>query len=85
MRGVRPALTGAGVTINMSSNGVLFRVEQPLLVGKPIHVEVSWPVPLNDTRPLKFVARGRVVRSDARFAAMRIDSWEFRTQGTAAA
>ena len=81
LRGVRPALSGAGVTVNMSSNGVLFRAEQSLLVGKPIVLEINWPVLLNEARPLKLVARGRVVWSDTTLSAMNIEGWEFRTQG----
>jgi hypothetical protein len=85
MRGVRPALSGAGVTVNMSSNGVLFKPEQALLagepVGKPVVLEINWPVLLDESRPLKFVARGRIVWSDTEFAAMNIEGWEFRAQG----
>jgi hypothetical protein len=81
MRGVRPALSGAGVTVNMSSNGVLFKPEQALLVGKPVVLEINWPVLLDESRPLKLVARGRIVWSDTEFAAMNIEGWEFRTQG----
>ena len=81
MRGVRPALSGSGMTVNMSSNGVLFRAEGALLAGKPIILEINWPVLLNESRPLKLVARGRVVWSETELAAMKIDGWEFRTQG----
>jgi len=82
VRGVRPALSGAGVTVNMSSNGVLFKPEQELLVGKPVVVEINWPVLLDESRPLKLVARGRIVWSDTELAAMNIEGWEFRTQGS---
>jgi len=83
MRGVRPALSGTGVTVNMSSNGVLFRAEHPLLIGKPILLEINWPVLLNESRPLKLVARGRVIWSDTLLSAMNIEGWEFHTQGAA--
>ena len=79
MRGVRSALSGAGVTVNMSSNGVLFKTEQALLVGKPIVLEINWPVLLNESRPLKLVAHGRIIWSDTELAAMNIEGWEFRT------
>ncbi len=81
MRGVRPALSGAGVTVNMSSNGVLFKPEQALLAGKPVVLEINWPVLLDESRPLKLVARGRIVWSDTEHAAMSIEGWEFRTKG----
>jgi hypothetical protein len=81
VRGVRPPITGQGTTVNMSSNGVLFRSEQPLALGKPVVVEIAWPVLLNNSRPLKLVARGRIVWSEMELAAMNIEGWEFRTQG----
>jgi hypothetical protein len=43
---------------------------------------VSWPVLLNQSCPLKLVASGRVVRSDQNCTAIRMDRYEFRTQGT---
>ncbi len=81
LHGVRPALSGAGVTVNMSSDGVLFRAQEALLVGNPILLEISWPVLLNESRPLKLVVRGRVVWSGAELSAMRIEGWDFRTRG----
>ncbi len=85
LRGVRPALTGSGTTINMSSNGVLFKTQHQLVLGKPVVVEINWPVLLNDTRPLKLVARGRVIWCDSTVAAMKIEGWEFRTLAVGAA
>jgi hypothetical protein len=85
VRGVRPPITGHGTTVNMSSNGVLFRSEQPLVLGKPVIVEIAWPVLLNDTRPLKLVARGHIVWTELELAAMNIEGWEFRTLGATAA
>ena len=85
VRGIRPVLTGSGTTVNMSSNGVLFKTEQTLQLGKPVVVEINWPVLLNESRPLKLVARGHIVWSDTRLAAMNIEGWEFRTHGATAA
>jgi hypothetical protein len=45
-----------------------------------IEFSVSWPVSLDDTCPLRLVARGRVVRSDGASAACTIDKFEFKTQ-----
>ena len=79
VRGVRPALAGSGVTVNMSSNGVLFTADQPLPPGKPVVLEINWPVLLNESKPLKLVTRGHVIWCDSVTAAMRIEGWEFRT------
>ena len=81
LRGVRPPIVGQGTTVNMSSNGLLFRSEEPLATGKPVVVEIAWPVLLNNARPLKLVARGHIVWSEMELAAMNIEGWEFRTQG----
>jgi PilZ domain len=71
---------GAGVTINMSSNGVLFTTDRLLLPGRRLEVAISWPAQLNSTVALKLVARGRVVRSEEGRAAIEIHQYEFRTQ-----
>lgn len=75
---------GAGVstgrTINMSSRGMLFSCNQPLVPGRDLEVSVNWPVKLNSTIPLKMVARCRVVRFDGCTVAVEIKKYEFRTQ-----
>jgi len=85
MRGVRPPLAGTGVTVNMSSNGVLFTTEQPLPLGKSVVLEINWPVLLDDAKPLKLVTRGHIVWCESTTVAMRIDGWEFRTLGVSTA
>jgi hypothetical protein len=73
---------GKGQTINMSSTGVLFSTDTDLTPGRRIELAISWPAHLNDTCPLKLVARGRVVRSEAGQAALEIQQYEFRTLGS---
>jgi len=53
--------SGAGKTVNLSSNGVLFTTDSILLPGRRVEVAISWPAQLNSTVSLKLVARGRVV------------------------
>ncbi len=72
---------GAGKTVNMSSNGVLFTTDGILIPGRRVELAISWPAQLNSKVALKLVARGRVVRSDDRVAAVEIQQYEFRTQG----
>ena len=74
--------SGAGKTINMSSNGVLFTTSQVLLPGRRIEVAISWPAQLNSKVALKLVARGRVVRYEPGVAAIEIQQYEFRTQAS---
>ena len=73
---------GTGKTLNMSSSGVLFTSEHLLIPGKRIEVSISWPAQLNNKTNLKLVARGRVVRCQDGRAALEIQQYEFRTQGS---
>ena len=72
--------TGAGKTLNIGSGGVLFTTEQRLPMGRMVELSVNWPARLDGTCPLKFVAVGRVVRSETDKAAVRIERYEFRTR-----
>lgn len=74
--------TGTGKTVNMSSNGVLFTTDRRVPHGKSVELSVSWPAQLNSAIPLKFVARGRVVRTEDGRAAIEIQHTEFRTQSS---
>ena len=74
--------SGVGLTVNMSSNGVLFTTDRYLLPGRRLEVSISWPAQLNSKVALKLVARGRVVRSEEGRAAIEIHQYEFRTQAT---
>ena len=76
---------GVGKTVNMSSSGVLFATDQFLVPGRRLELAISWPAQLNSKVALKLVARGRVVRCEEGMAAIEIQQYEFRTQGTQAA
>jgi hypothetical protein len=71
---------GTGKTLNIGSGGVLFTTEHQLPVGRTVEIAVNWPARLDGTCPLKFVASGRVVRSEVDRAAVRIERYEFRTR-----
>ena len=72
---------GVGATVNISSNGVLFTTEAPLLPGHRVELAISWPAELNRNTALKLVARGKVVRIENGRAAAEIQNFEFRTMG----
>ena len=82
--GQRIAETGTGKTLNISSGGVWFTTENILMVGMPIELSMNWPVLLNDSCPMKLMIYGCVVRSNEKGAAVAIERYEFRTQGTKA-
>jgi hypothetical protein len=64
----------------MSSGGVRFTTEGELPRGRLIELSVSWPARLDGVCPLQFVAAGRVIRSDAVSAVVRIERYEFKTR-----
>jgi len=72
--------SGSGNTVNMSSSGVLFAAERVMSPGCRLELSINWPVNLNDKCALRFVARGRVVRTERGTAAIEILEHEFRTQ-----
>jgi hypothetical protein len=82
MEGRSVTSTGAGKTVDMSSCGILFTMDVPVHVGKRVEISVNWPAQLNNSCPIKLVALGRVVRCEGGKAALVIEKYEFRTQGT---
>ena len=80
--GRRIAETGVGRTMNISSGGVWFSTESMLTSGMPVELSMNWPVLLNDSCPMKLMIYGCVVRSNEKGAAVAIERYEFRTQGS---
>ena len=74
--------SGVGKTLDIGSGGILFTTEQRLPVGRLEELAVNWPVRLGGVCPLQFVAVGKVVRSEANKAAVRIARYEFKTRGS---
>jgi hypothetical protein len=82
--GHRIAETGVGRTIDISSSGVLITTQTQLSPGLPVELSLTWPALLNDTCPMKLMIYGCVVRSTENTAAVAIERYEFRTQGSRA-
>ena len=78
-----PQQIGTGETLNIGSRGILFTTQERLQPGRTVEISVNWPARLDGTCPLKFVATGKVVRSDAGKAAVRIERYEFKTRRAA--
>jgi hypothetical protein len=81
LNGQNIADAGLGKTLDMSSAGVSFTTQQPLVMGTLVELSISWPALLNDNCPMKLMVFGRVVRSGATNAATTIEKYEFRTSG----
>ena len=83
-RSKRESISGTGTTLNISSNGILFTTKEMLPVGRTAELSVNWPARLDGSCALKFVAFGRVVRSDTDQAVVRIERYQFKTRGAGA-
>ena len=73
--------SGGGTTVNMSSGGIYFQSDKPLIPGKRLEMAISWPAQLDNRCALKLIARGKVVRYEAGCAAVEFQQYEFRTVG----
>jgi c-di-GMP-binding flagellar brake protein YcgR len=80
--GQRIAETGSGKTVNISSGGLWFSTENMLTAGMPVELSMTWPVLLHDSCPMKLMIYGCVIRASERGAAVAIERYEFRTQGS---
>lgn len=72
---------GEGMTINMSSSGVLFGTTYAPRTGTRLELSINWPAQLNGECALNLVMRGRVTRSEPGRAALQVLQHEFRTRG----
>lgn len=67
-----------GITVNMSSQGVLFVDEHNLTVGTKVEAHIYWPVKLQELVPLNLVLVGSVVRLEVGYIALAFTRHEFR-------
>src|ERR1017187_8955192 len=66
-------ISGSGTTLNISSSGILFSTQEALPLGQTVELSMNWPARLDGTCAMKFVAVGRVVRSEKTRAVVRIE------------
>lgn len=74
----QPAISGSGMTLDLSVHGISFRCRKPLPVGVHIEVTVDWPARYGEVYPIELQATGFVVRSDHGRTAMRMTSHKLR-------
>ncbi len=72
--------TGSGYTKNLARKGVFFIPDNPPC-DPDIELAIDWPFLLQNVCRLELRVWGRVVRSDARGTAIRMNRYEFRTCG----
>ena len=75
-----PKQTGTGRTIDMSSSGLRFTADGPLLTGQTIDVFVDWPALLHGDIGLQLALSGVIVRTNGTEAALKIYGYDFRTR-----
>ena len=72
-------ISGVGLTVNMSSSGLLVTCQHSVPSGAQMEVLIDWPSLLNSSVPLQLVTSGRVVRSQPSSFVIEFASYEFRT------
>jgi hypothetical protein len=73
--------SGVGSTVDISSRGVAFSTDSPLVAEAPVELSISWPALLDDVHPIRLTIVGRILRVRGRNAVCTVDKYEFRTQG----
>ncbi len=63
---------GAGVVMNLSNGGMLFRGPHRLPTNTWIDLAIEWPVLKEGIRPLELAVSGSIVRSDKHGNAVKI-------------
>lgn len=75
----RDQISGVGLTVNMSSSGLLVTCQHSVPSGSQMEVLMDWPSLLNSTVPLQLVTSGRVIRSDPSSFVIEFARYQFRT------
>jgi hypothetical protein len=66
--------------IELSSLGLRFTAEKPLLAGLRLDVSIDWPVLLDGGVQLQLIASGVVVWTGGTKTALRIERHEYKTR-----
>ena len=75
-------IEGVGLTVNMSSRGLLITCQHHLQLGTRLEVLINWPSLLESTIPLQLVATGNVIRCEGFSFALEFSQYQFRTMKT---
>ena len=75
-----PVETGSGRMIDISSSGLRFTADRPLLAGLRLDVSIDWPALLEGGIQLQLIATGVVVWTRGTETALRIHRHVFKTR-----
>lgn len=70
---------GAGMTVDLSSGGILFESDHKPAMAGFIELAILWPARPKDFPPIQLVVLGRVVRTSGTRVAIRIRQHGFST------
>lgn len=70
---------GFGRTVNISSHGVLFELDDVVPASGQMELALHWPFMLQGSCGLKLVMRGNILRTDEKTIALKTEFHEFRT------
>lgn len=73
-----------GHTLNVSSSGVLFELEQALQLGEVIEYNVVLPTGQEPNEDVRLHCMGKVTRCQGNYAAATMERYEFSRGGRAA-
>jgi hypothetical protein len=71
---------GTGRTIDVSSSGLRFTADHPLLIGHRILAYIDWPALLSGGIKLQLVISGVVIRTNGTEVALKIERHDFKTR-----
>jgi hypothetical protein len=72
---------GTGITVDLSSGGLLFDAGRQMPVGLNVELSISWPALLHNVAPMQLAVSGRIVRTHGSRTAIHMTQHEFRTAG----
>jgi PilZ domain len=72
--------TGSGRMIDMSSSGLRFTADRPLLTDLGVDIAIDWPALLDGGVQMRLIVAGVVVWTNGTETALRIERHGFRTR-----
>lgn len=76
--------SGNGITVDLSSGGILFAADRELPLRREIELSISWPVLKNQKVSLRLNVKGHIVRATGQHVAVRINHYSFSSDTDAA-
>ena len=72
--------TGSGRAIDLSSSGLSFTADRPLLTGQKLKASIDWPAQLDGGVRIQLIISGVVVRTNGTTTALKIHRYQFTTR-----